>query len=270
MEIAYEYIPREYPISIHDAYHKNKDDKGCYHHWHELIEIYYVVRGGVQLLAGNESFWIDPGEIGIANWCEPHRTLAFKDDSFYFVVKVDIYASIFPPTLRKTRFHHLIKGTEEIYKVMANMIQEAASPDSQTQYINLGYATTLMGLLSRENAKLGIFQNTTEIQYARSVFSYIHKHYADKISLTDIADHIGISVAHMCRTFISSTGITINHYLNQTRCNVALQMIKNGVSVADAAIAVGFNDYNYFSRVFRKLLGFSPSYAKKINLPPNL
>ena len=269
MEIAYEYIPREYPISIHDAYHKNSTDKGCYHHWHELIEIYYVVRGGVQLLMGNESLWINPGELGIVNWCEPHRTLAFRDDSYYFVIKTDIYAPIFHHDLRHTRFHHRINGTAAICSIMENMVAEAAAPDAETQYINLGYATTLMGMICRENAKLGSPRNTTGFQYTRDVFSYIHMHYPNKITLQDIANNIGISAAHMCRTFMASTGITVNHYLNQTRCNAALQMITKGSSVADAAIAVGFSDYNYFSRVFRKLLGFSPSHAKKINVLQN-
>jgi AraC-like DNA-binding protein len=264
MEIAYEYIPREYPISIHDAYHKNAADKGCYHHWHELIEIYYVVRGGVQLLVGNSTEWIYPGELGIANWCEPHRTLAFLDDSYYFVVKVDMYAPIFHQALHKTRFNHKIAGTDDIRFVIENMVKEAASPDQETQQINIGYATTLLGLICRENTKLGIPVGNLEFQYTRGVFSYIHKNYSSKFTLKEIADSIGISTPHMCRTFINHTGITINKYLNQTRCNAALQMITKGASISDAAAAVGFSDYNYFSRVFKKLMGLSPSQINKV------
>lgn len=270
MKIAYEYIPQEYPVSIHSAYHKNSDDAGCYYHWHELIEIYYVVKGGVHLLTGNSSDWIRAGELGIVNWCEPHRSLGFEDGSEFLVVKVDIHSHIFHHSLRNTRFNHRIPGTEDIHIVMDRMVKETMNPDHETHNINLGYAAALMGLICRENEKLGAPQNSRDFQYTHSIFAFIHEHYSEKFSLQDIADTLGISKSHMCRTFMNHTGITINHYLNQTRCNAALHMISNGASVADAGMAVGFSDYNYFSRVFHKLMGFAPSKIKQLGIGPSV
>ena len=270
MKIAYEYQPREYPVSIHSAYHKNSDDPGCYYHWHELIEIYYVVKGGVELLAGTSPVWIKAGELGIINWCEPHRSLTFLDDSEFFVVKVDTHANIFHPSLRHTQFNHRITGTEDIHIVMDRMVKETMNPDKESHYINLGYAAALMGLICRENIKLGVPHTTRDFQYIHSVFAYIHEHYSEKFSLQDLADILGISKSHMCRTFMNNTGVTINHYLNQTRCNAALHMISHGALVTDAALAVGFSDYNYFSRVFHKLMGFAPSQIKHLGIGPNV
>ena len=270
MEIAYEYQPQEYPVSIHLAYHKNSNDLGCYYHWHELIEIYYVVKGGVQLLLGNKPVWIMAGQLGVVNWCEPHRSLSFCDDSEFFVVKVDIHSHIFHHSLRNIQFNHCIPGTEDIHIVMDRMVKEVTSPDGNTTNINIGYAAALMGLICRENAKLGVPHNSRDFQYTHSIFSYIHEHYSENFGLQELADKLGISKSHMCRTFMNHTGITINHYLNQTRCNAALHMISNGASVADAGLAVGFSDYNYFSRVFHKLMGFAPSKVRQLGISPSV
>ena len=54
-------------------------------------------------------------------------------------------------------------------------------------------------------------------------------------------------------------GCTIIRYINQLRCYRALSMIASGISVTRVSIEVGYNDYNYFSRVFREIIGVSPS-----------
>lgn len=266
VQIAYEHNPKEYPVSVHLPYYRNSGDLGCYYHWHELIEIYYVLEGGVRLLAGGSSNWIRKGEVGVINWCEPHRSLGFEDGTVYCVVKLDIHSKMFPPAVRQTHFNHFLPGNDAIHAVVSRMVEEASHPDKETHHINLGYAVTLMGLLCRANKQVGPIKNNREFEHIRNVFTYIHEHYAEKFSLQDLADELGISKSHMCRIFMEHTGITINRYLNQTRCDSAVHLISNGYSVGNAGLAVGFADYNYFSRVFKKIMGYSPSDVKKTGI----
>lgn len=269
MEIHYEYNPKEYPVSVHLPYHRNSNDRGCYYHWHELIEIYYVLEGGVRLLLGDSAEWVHKGDIGIINWCEPHRSLNFLDGTVYLVVKVDIHSNMFPPAIRKLHFNHILPGNDAIRSVITRMVEEVINTDKETHHINLGYAVALMGLLSRVNKQVSATPENKEFEHTRKIFTYIHEHYSEKFSLQELADRLGISKSHMCRIFMNHTGITINHYLNQTRCDAAIHLISNGHSVAEAGIAVGFSDYNYFSRVFKKIMGVSPSEVKKSGLVPS-
>ncbi len=48
-------------------------------------------------------------------------------------------------------------------------------------------------------------------------------------------------------------------YINRMRCYRAISLIEGGVSVTQAAQEVGYSDYNYFSRIFKKTIGISPT-----------
>ena len=84
-------------------------------------------------------------------------------------------------------------------------------------------------------------------------------HYSTCNQLDALAAQAGISKNYMCRIFKEHTGCTIIHYINQLRCYKAMSLIADGVSVTQAALQVGYSDYNYFSRVFKQIVGFSPS-----------
>ena len=63
----------------------------------------------------------------------------------------------------------------------------------------------------------------------------------------------------MCRIFKRFTGRSIIQYLTHLRCYMAVSIISNGISVTEAAERTGFVDYNYFSRVFKRVTGRRPS-----------
>ncbi|MDF2567034.1 MAG: hypothetical protein K0R90_490 [Oscillospiraceae bacterium] len=63
----------------------------------------------------------------------------------------------------------------------------------------------------------------------------------------------------MCRIFKQCTGTTIVEYVNQLRCKKAISLINDGETISQAAALVGYNDYNYFSRTFKKIYGMSPT-----------
>lgn len=52
-------------------------------------------------------------------------------------------------------------------------------------------------------------------------------------------------------------------YVNRLRCYQAIYLMETGSSVTQAALSVGFNDYNYFSRIFKRVIGCRPSDSMK-------
>jgi signal transduction histidine kinase/DNA-binding LacI/PurR family transcriptional regulator/AraC-like DNA-binding protein len=94
--------------------------------------------------------------------------------------------------------------------------------------------------------------------------AYLHQNYARSLARWEIANAIGVSKDYLSRVFHRELGLSPWDYLNRYRIEQAKQLLchTNGTIRAIAA-QVGFKDQLYFSRVFRKLTGLSPSAFRK-------
>lgn len=96
--------------------------------------------------------------------------------------------------------------------------------------------------------------------HVRTAIIYIHMHYAENISLADVADHIGICCSHLSRLFSKETGLSFIEFLTDYRIDAATILLKKpGTRIKDVCQRVGINNYNYFLRVFKKKTGLSTS-----------
>lgn len=95
---------------------------------------------------------------------------------------------------------------------------------------------------------------------------YMHERYNKPISVTQISQHIGIERRRFAYLFERYTGMTPNHYLTNFRMKRSRELLRaQHYTVAQVAELVGYHDSFYFSRVFKKYNGLSPSdYRKKI------
>jgi len=94
------------------------------------------------------------------------------------------------------------------------------------------------------------------------VQDYIDHHLQRDLSIQELAEVSGHSVGHFHRQFRQATGETPGQYLTRRRLETAwLYLRQSGLPIKEIAAAVGFHDPLYFSRVFRKHFGQSPSCA---------
>lgn len=87
----------------------------------------------------------------------------------------------------------------------------------------------------------------------------------EPVSLNSLADRLGVHPSYLSRAFKKEMGITITDYINKLRIEEAKYMLDHGnVSVSETALSVGYNDPNYFSKVFQKLEHVTPlDYRKR-------
>ena len=98
------------------------------------------------------------------------------------------------------------------------------------------------------------------LNYVENALKYIQYHYADNISVEDIANNIGLSRSHLHRIFVQNLSVSPNEFLTKFRINEACTLLKNGgLTINEIASSVGFCDPLYFSRVFKKIKGVPPS-----------
>ena len=89
---------------------------------------------------------------------------------------------------------------------------------------------------------------------------FIDTHYGEDISMQDAAAALRYSDAYFCKLFKQCFKVNFSAYLNEYRVNKARQLILDPrLSLKDIGAAVGYSDANYFTRVFKRLTGQTPS-----------
>lgn len=98
-------------------------------------------------------------------------------------------------------------------------------------------------------------------KYVLQAMGYIADHYSDAdISITTIADSLGVSEGHLSHVFKKETSYTVISYLTQYRIQKAMELLRDcRYKVYEVAERVGYRDVTYFSSTFKKVAGMSPS-----------
>ncbi len=100
--------------------------------------------------------------------------------------------------------------------------------------------------------------------YVEEALKYIEGRYCDPITVQEIADHLNINRSYLHRLFKSFTGSSIQNYLLDYRLRQACILLKDtSLSVRSIAHTTGYTDPLYFSRIFHRKMGVSPSGYRK-------
>ena len=93
---------------------------------------------------------------------------------------------------------------------------------------------------------------------------YLDEHYTGKIMLEELAEKFFINKFYLSKIFKETYGTTVNNYLISKRITRAKQLLRfTNMTVDEVGAAVGMEDANYFSRMFRKVEGISPREYRK-------
>lgn len=87
---------------------------------------------------------------------------------------------------------------------------------------------------------------------------FLDEHYAERVSLHDLARLTGLSPYYLHRSFCREVGMPPHAYQVQVRVSRARSFLRRGQSVSDAAFSAGFFDQSHFARHFKKFTGVTP------------
>jgi len=118
-----------------------------------------------------------------------------------------------------------------------------------------------------------LYQNSGEDRHQNNILSltleridqYMEEHYAEDISLADIAGYVYLSASYVSRIYKKMCGINIIERLQQIRIRKSRELLsETNIKVQDVALSVGFNSPRYFCSVFKKNTGYTPQeYREK-------
>lgn len=100
---------------------------------------------------------------------------------------------------------------------------------------------------------------TKNNELIKRAIQYISKNYASNVTLEDVASHVHLNPAYFSTIFKQSSGSSFKEYLNMVRIEESKRLLSNtDYSIIDIAVATGFEDQSYFSKVFKKYTGLTP------------
>lgn len=111
-------------------------------------------------------------------------------------------------------------------------------------------------------------QSQPENLNMKKLMEYIMDHYAESLTLTDVAKHFHFNPSYLSSYFSAHNNEGFIEYLNKIRIEEATKLLINGkASISEISGMVGYSDHSYFCKVFKKIKGLSPSqYKRKQNL----
>ncbi|GGH86439.1 two-component system response regulator YesN [Pullulanibacillus pueri] len=157
-----------------------------------------------------------------------------------------------------TGFESFIRTTLQIYseyipsltdlsKLMASNILSPLAFDSLERFFEL--------IKNINNEQLKPVDITEEI------LKYIKRNYTQQLTLTIISKRFHYNNIYLGQLIKQKTGMSFNQYLNKLRVEQAVEILKknNQVKITDLSFQLGYSDSRYFSKVFKKITGVSPS-----------
>ena len=151
--------------------------------------------------------------------------------------------------------------------------QEDSTPEGQALKKML-LATLLLQLkkMCEAQHEMGGDNGRVTNRIVSQIQSYIAEHYAEKLTLTDIANQFYISPYYLSRLFKKTINLSLIEYINGVRIKAAQNLLeKTNDSIDTVADKTGFMTSAQFRRVFKEATGLSPQqyrqYFKRVNKP---
>lgn len=148
----------------------------------------------------------------------------------------------------------------------------ASAPDLATYAAAAGLLADFCRMYYQALAAAGVIDpnaalvgDSPRLNLLTNVIEYVHLNFNQDIRLRDIAAFCGCSESYVSHLFNQHMHVNLSQFVNQVRIARARRTLAEGGSVLRAALDAGFSDPNYFSSVFRRLTGETPSgYARSL------
>lgn len=255
-------------------------------HSHEFSELVIVTRGrgvhfteaGCHPVEAGDVFVVPPG---FGHGYRETRDLGLINVLFNFdrmnIPLVDLVGSpgfhalfrLEPHYRRKQALQSHFKldpsQLEEVSTLIAVIEQQKQNAPPGCEFLCLALFMQLVGFLSQCYGCMAS-KASRELIDAGAVFSHIQSHFDRAISIAELCRIAHLSESSLLRLFRETVGVSPHDYLLTIRINHACNLLAGTPEkITDIALKTGFNDSNYFARLFKKRTGFSPaSYRARI------
>lgn len=253
-------------------------------HKHKEWEISWIIKGEGSRITGNSLEPIKSDEIVILPPGLPHCWIFNQNQESNYTENITIQFDedlinkqllLFNEFSSIAKFKEKFGGGAMLYGEVTDKVREyILQINQQNDESRLLTFIAMMLLLSQtmEYRALNIIplnHNTSVLnsEQMEKVLKYISRNYMQDITLEQIANIASMSKGSFCSFFKKNTRVSFVNYLSQYRIEIAAQLLReDNRSIANICFDVGFNDIPHFNRIFKRILGVSPSKYRVLDM----
>lgn len=268
-----------YPIKMH---------KGChivqYLHWHDEYEIFVITKGGCEMSLNNTKIPLFKGDMlliysGIIHGAKEIPNMDCEFNAFVFGQDlVESFNNDMPNTILQKVFARTRKSPikidgsiydetqREAYFLSDAMMKLNEERPEGFELLTKAKLLELLGLFWQYSSKskdIGYNSLASETNFKKALM-YMNENYAKPFTLDELAAYANLSKSQLERVFKSNMGISPVTYLIHMRVSKSINLLINSdANISQIAYEVGFNDFSYYGKCFKKIIGMTPREFRK-------
>lgn len=266
-------VPRTTGVSFY-----TKKDAGSYvpNHWHDAIEIIYMVEGSVDITVESSAYHLQEGQCFLVNSGVIHSTKCTSPNTgIVFQIPFD-FIQLYIPNVQQLQFVLDDPGSNPIRQTKLTifketLIQMQIANDIRPEGYILRFNSLLFEILFQlyHNFSVKIFEanlnhRAKDLNRLNLVLDYTNRNYDRPVSIDEIARVACLDSGYFCRFFKKHMGLTFLEYQNEVRLSHIYQDL---ISTQDTLQSIlerhGFTNYKLFRRVFSEHFHATPSQVRK-------
>lgn len=253
-------------------------------HWHYYCEIGLCVKGTGQFVYLNQIYPVKEGDVFFAGNYESHVAISEEGNETEYLFLIFMPSLIAPPEcsvlnreylsafsynplMHKNKIEASTPAAQRIGQLICNAFEVYTESGSLHQMqLDLILRQILMELTVNYRSRLGTTSVVGHVQHTKitAALEYINNHYAEQITLKEVAKSVQINESYFRHLFKDELQITFKGYLTFLRLSQAKKLlIATDMSINEIIHECGYTNASQFYRVFRKNCELSPAEYRR-------
>ena len=238
---------------------------------HDSWEFVFIIEGHAGVSSEENVYKLEPGQVIIHPPCEFHRIWNDGNEDLKIVI-ISFKADAFPLTHHgiyqfssTDRLYHVLKKLHSVFEISRGGIVTKTREEASAAGIQLAVNDLekyVINLLCHGEEVLSPQRDKRSALYSLAMET-MKENLAHRLSVSEIAETCGVSISTLQKLFRRFTGMGVAKSYESLVMEKARTMIEDGMRVKEAASELGFDDQNYFSTVYKRYFGLSPTKHSK-------
>lgn len=233
----------------------------------DLFEIFMSISGDVDYVIEGNRFHLCPYDIVFVNNNELHRVIVNNSPVEHILISINLDFFVrnncndFTDMIfnRKSGTSNVISaettitsGIYDIYMKLEKYIHEEPICLTVVKSVIIEFLYNLNKQVIKSS------DSNYNQKNIKNIIQFINNNLTEKLTLDMIAGYFFLTKQYLCKTFKANTGITIKNYISYKRIVLVRELYSSGMTISEACMRAGFNDYSNFYRAFTKIMHEPP------------